>query len=88
MVDGLSSMEIKTKNTKDSLTINGKGELLPISGDIEIDSRLDHRIAMSFLCLGLISKKPIIVNDTDTISSSFPNFFDEMNKIGAKLNYI
>jgi len=88
MVDGLSSMEIKTKNTKDSLTINGKGEMSPISGDIEIDSRLDHRIAMSFLCLGLITEKPVIVRDTDTINSSFPIFFDQMNKVGAKLKYL
>ena len=58
------------------------------NGGIEIDSRLDHRIAMSFLCLGLITEKPVIVNNTDTINSSFPIFFDQMNKIGAKLKYL
>ena len=42
---------------------------------------------MSFLCLGLITEKPIIVNDTDTINSSFPMFFDQMNEIGAELKY-
>jgi len=88
MAEGLSSMGIQTHNTEDSLTIYGKGTSSLIEGGVNIHSMLDHRIAMSFLCLGLISKKPIIVNDTDTISSSFPNFFDEMNKIGAKLNYI
>ena len=88
MVDGLSSMGIKTKNTKDSLTINGKGGILPISGGVEIDSSLDHRIAMSFLCLGLITEKPVIVNDTDTINSSFPIFFDQMKKIGSKFKYL
>ena len=87
MVDGLSSIGVKTKNTKDSLTINGKGTISSISGGAEIDSRLDHRIAMSFLCLGLITEKPVIVNNTDTINSSFPIFFDQMNKIGAKLKY-
>jgi 3-phosphoshikimate 1-carboxyvinyltransferase len=88
MAEGLSSMGIQTENTVDSLTIYGKGTSSSIEGGVNIHSMLDHRIAMSFLCLGLISKKPIIVNDTDTINSSFPNFFDEMNKIGAKLNYI
>ena len=42
---------------------------------------------MSFLCLGLITEKPIIVNDTDTINSSFPFFINKMKKIGAKLNF-
>ena len=88
MDDGLSSIGIKTKSTKDSLTIHGKGQKSLINGGIEIDSRLDHRIAMSFLCLGLITEKPVIVNDTDTINSSFPIFFDQMNKIGAKLKYL
>ena len=88
MAEGLTSMGIQTQNTEDSLTIYGKGTSSLIEGGVNIHSMLDHRIAMSFLCLGLISKKPIIVNDTDTISSSFPNFFDEMNKIGANLNYI
>ena len=56
--------------------------------NVEINSNLDHRIAMSFLCLGLITEKPIIVRNTDTISSSFPFFKDKMNKIGAKLNFL
>ena len=88
IADGLSSMGIKTKNTKDSLSIKGIETSSSINGGVEIDSRLDHRIAMSFLCLGLISKNPIIVKDTETINSSFPNFFNQMNKIGAKLEYL
>ena len=42
---------------------------------------------MSFLCLGLITENPIIVMDTDTINSSFPSFFEIMNKIGANLTH-
>ena len=42
---------------------------------------------MSFLCLGLITENPIKVVDTDTIKSSFPSFFEIMNKIGAKLKH-
>ena len=88
MADGLSSIGIKNKNTQDSLIIHGTGETSPIIGGIEIHSKLDHRIAMSFLCLGLITEKPIIVHNTETINSSFPIFFDQMNKIGAKLQYL
>ena len=43
---------------------------------------------MSFLCLGLITENPIKVLDADTINSSFPSFFEIMNKIGANLKSI
>ena len=76
-----------THETKDSMIIEGKGPTEKIIGNVEIDSNLDHRIAMSFLCLGLITEKPIIVRNTDTINSSFPFFMQKMNKIGANLNF-
>ena len=59
----------------------GKGSKTKVNGNVQIQSNLDHRIAMSFLCLGLISENPIKVKDTDTINSSFPFFLrqDERN---------
>ena len=68
--------------------LKGKGSNNSIDGGVEIHSKLDHRIAMSFLSLGLTSKKPIIVNDTETINSSFPNFLGVMNELGARLKYV
>ena len=76
---------IETKEKKDSMVIKGKGPDYCINGNVTIRSKLDHRIAMSFLCLGLITENPIKVLDTDTINSSFPSFFEIMNKIGANL---
>ena len=87
MCEGLRSAGIETKEKKDSLVIQGKGPDYSITGNITVKSKLDHRIAMSFLCLGLITEKPIKVVDTDTIKSSFPSFFEIMNKIGAKLKH-
>jgi 3-phosphoshikimate 1-carboxyvinyltransferase len=87
MSEGLRSAGIETKEKKDSLVIKGKGPDYSITGNITVKSKLDHRIAMSFLCLGLITEKPVKVVDTDTIKSSFPSFFEIMNKIGAKLKY-
>ena len=85
MSEGLRSVGIETKEKKDSMVIKGKGPNYFINGNVTIKSRLDHRIAMSFLCLGLITENPIKVLDTDTINSSFPSFFEIMNKIGANL---
>ena len=85
MSEGLKSVGIETKENKDSMVVKGRGPDYSISGNVTIKSSLDHRIAMSFLCLGLITENPIKVLDTDTINSSFPSFFEIMNKIGANL---
>ena len=82
--EGLQKLGIETFDTQDSMVVRGKGSKIQLNGDIEINSNLDHRIAMSFLCLGLTSENPIKVEDTDTINSSFPFFLDKMIKIGAK----
>ncbi|MDC1375643.1 3-phosphoshikimate 1-carboxyvinyltransferase [bacterium] len=82
--EGLEKIGIETINTLDTMVVKGKGTKSKVIGNVEINSNLDHRIAMSFLCLGLISQNPIKVEDTDTINSSFPFFLDKMKKIGAK----
>ena len=83
----MQKIGVVTHSTKDSMVIEGKGPNSKIIGNVEIDSSLDHRIAMSFLCLGLITEKGIIVRNTDTINSSFPFFMNKMNDIGANLEY-
>ncbi len=83
--DGLRSVGVEMKEKKNSMVIKGSGPDCSINGNVTINSRLDHRIAMSFLCLGMITEKPIKVIDTNTINSSFPSFFEIMNKIGANL---
>ena len=86
--EGLQKVGVKTIETHNSMVVKGLGPQGQINQKIEINSNLDHRIAMSFLCLGLISEKPIKVNDTDTIKSSFPFFLDKMKKIGAKFEQL
>ena len=87
VVENLNRLKIKTESSDDKMSIQGI-ESNSIEGGIEIDSKLDHRIAMSFLCLGLLSKKPITVKNAETINSSFPKFCSSMRNIGAKINYL
>ena len=86
--EGLLKVGVQTIDTHNSMVVKGLGPQGQINQNIEINSNLDHRIAMSFLCLGLVSEKPIKVNDTDTIKSSFPFFLDKMKKIGAKFEQL
>ena len=86
--DGLKKAGVETFDNKDTMIVKGKGCNNVLDGNIEIHSKLDHRIAMSFLCLGLTTKDPIVVKETKTINSSFPHFLDTMSKIGAKMKYV
>ena len=78
--NGLNKVGIETIEKTDSLEICGG----PIRGGCTIDSELDHRIAMSFLILGLVSNKPIKVLRSSTIKTSFPNFFEMMLNFGSR----
>jgi 3-phosphoshikimate 1-carboxyvinyltransferase len=84
MAEGLKSCGVMTKTTTNSLTIVGTGGD-PLDGGATIASRLDHRIAMSYLILGLVSKNPITIDDGDPIETSFPGFINLMNQLGANM---
>jgi 3-phosphoshikimate 1-carboxyvinyltransferase len=49
-------------------------------------THLDHRIAMSFLCLGLAARKPMAIDDARMIATSFPTFQAVMQNLGARFS--
>jgi 3-phosphoshikimate 1-carboxyvinyltransferase len=67
-----------------SLTVRGRPGGKGLGGGT-VETHLDHRIAMSFLVMGLAAEKPVTVDDRDTIATSFPQFFDLMRGLGATL---
>ena len=52
--------------------------------DISIAARLDHRIAMSFAVAGLVSAKPVTIDDIAPVATSFPGFVDLLTGLGAR----
>ena len=80
---GLIACGVKVEETIDSLTVYGKGG--SVKGGAFIEANMDHRIAMSFLVLGMATEKPIEIDDSTTIQTSFPNFYELMTQIGCKL---
>lgn len=50
-----------------------------------VTTHLDHRIAMSFLVMGLASEHPVAVDDSSIIATSFPEFMDLMGGLGAEI---
>ena len=82
MADGLKACGVSVTETPDSLTVDG---MPSIAGGACIASQHDHRIAMSFLVLGMVSQTAVTVTDTATIATSFPGFARLMNSAGAHI---
>ncbi|QOY51076.1 3-phosphoshikimate 1-carboxyvinyltransferase [Candidatus Sulfurimonas baltica] len=74
VVDGLNACGISTTEYEDGYTVTG-GELKKAT----VDSDGDHRIAMSFIVAGL--RCGMNVTDLDCINTSFPNFFELLQRI-------
>ena len=83
MYEGLKACGVELEMSEDSLTIHGNGQIP--QGGAEVKTALDHRIAMSFLILGCVSAQPITIDDGAPIKTSFPNFIDLMNNLGATI---
>ena len=79
---GLKQIGIKTKSTSESLTIFGNPRV-KVKRKIKIFSKKDHRIAMSFFCLGQLLEGNFEINNFETVNTSFSKFLFTMKKIGA-----
>ncbi|WP_372801947.1 3-phosphoshikimate 1-carboxyvinyltransferase [Paracoccus seriniphilus] len=82
MARGLEANGVTVEETPDSMTVHGM-EKVPGGGTAV--THLDHRIAMSFMVLGMASEAPVTVDDGSPIATSFPDFTALMRGLGADL---
>lgn len=80
MARGLEANGVRIEETPDSLTVHGASG---VRGGGRAVTHLDHRIAMSFLILGLAADQPVGIDDASPISTSFPDFVPLMTRLGA-----
>ena len=74
---------VKVEISGDDMMVEGRGH---VSGDGFVATHMDHRIAMSALVMGLASDKPVKVDDTAFIATSFPDFIPMMRSLGAEFS--
>jgi 3-phosphoshikimate 1-carboxyvinyltransferase len=84
MAKGLRANGITVDEGPDWWTVTGLGHGA-VPGGATCASQLDHRIAMSFLILGMAAQKPVSVDDGGPIATSFPIFEPLMTGLGAHL---
>ena len=79
---GLAANRIVHEAGEDWLTVTGDPEGRGYGGGT-VATHLDHRIAMSFLVLGMACKAAVTVDDARMIATSFPAFEPMMAGLGA-----
>lgn len=83
MAVGLRAAGVTVTDGPDWWHVEGRAGDVP--GDVTVATHLDHRIAMSFLILGMASAKPITLDDGQPIATSFPIFEQLMGDLGASI---
>lgn len=83
---GLRAAGVTCHIDGDDLVVEGGRGL--VAGGGMVATHLDHRIAMSFLVMGLASRKPMAVDDGAMIATSFPSFVPMMQALGAEISEI
>ncbi len=86
IAQGLAACGVEVSEGPDSLTVRGRGGRPPGGNKAVIATRLDHRIAMSFLVLGLAAEQPVTIDDGSPMDTSFPGFVSLMTGLGAAIN--
>ena len=84
MARGLEACGVTIEEDADTLIVHGLGAG-NVPGGATCKTHIDHRIAMAFLVLGLVSQQPVSVDDGSPIATSFPSFEGLMAGLGATI---
>jgi len=83
VVAGLVANGVTVEEGPESIVVHGASR---VPGGGTVATHLDHRIAMSFLVLGLASDEPVTIDDASPIATSFPEFRAMMTGLGAQFD--
>ena len=78
MCEELSKLGVDVIETEDGMEIKGADNL---KGNVTISTHDDHRIAMTFAVLNLVSDGEIKLDNKNCVEISYPDFFNDLNKV-------
>lgn len=79
---GLEQAGVSHHIEGDDLIVEGAKS---VAGGGLVATHMDHRIAMSFLVMGLATQQPMRVDDISFVATSFPGFTSLMRSLGADM---
>ena len=85
MARGLEACGVAIEECEDGFIIEGCGAASAIPGGGSVTTHMDHRIAMSFLVLGMVAARPVGIDSGAMIATSYPGFVADMNRLGARI---
>lgn len=80
MAEGLAALGVASEALPDGIRIRGG----PVQGGV-VESRGDHRVAMSFAVLAARASAPVIIRDVQNVATSFPAFAATARAAGLDL---
>jgi 3-phosphoshikimate 1-carboxyvinyltransferase len=83
MAGVLRAFGVECEERPDGMRIEGRAGALKAA---EIESKDDHRIAMTATVLGLLADGPTTVRDVECIATSFPKFIGTLRALGASID--
>jgi 3-phosphoshikimate 1-carboxyvinyltransferase len=81
MAEGMRILGIQVDETDDGAVVHG-GRF----GGGTVQSYRDHRVAMSLALAGTIASDVVVVEDVESVDTSFPGFCDSMNALGTDIS--
>ena len=80
MCEELSKLGVNVVETDDGMEIKGADKL---KGNVTIATHDDHRIAMTFAVLNLVSDGEIRLDNKNCVEISYPEFFNDLKKVNV-----
>ena len=82
MCEVLNTFGLRVEEFADGISLSGKREL---KGNVTIDCKNDHRIAMMAAIAATRSNGPVTLLGAECVAKSYPNFWEDYEMLGGIL---
>jgi 3-phosphoshikimate 1-carboxyvinyltransferase len=82
-LEELARLGVAARSGEDWIEITGRPE--GYEGGIVVDARGDHRVAQMLSIVGVRCAKGLTIHGAQSIAKSYPEFFDDLERLGVKL---
>ncbi|KAA9004016.1 3-phosphoshikimate 1-carboxyvinyltransferase [Paenibacillus spiritus] len=82
----LAKAGARVEERRDEIIVHGRPE--GVEGGVTINAHYDHRVIMALTVVGLRSKEPLLIKDAHHVAKSYPQFFDHLRALGARVEWV